>query len=1201
MNRTQVRRAVVKLFLAAAIAFPSASPLLAQDPLKLVPIAKTTETLLSGPDWRLGSYVMDTGEQQKAFLSSFDDREFSRVSVPGEVQRQIGLTGMDLYYQSKQLTLVNEKEWWYRKRFVAPKSDAGKLLRLQFDGVDYFSTVWLNGEKLGQHEGAYTSFSFDVSGKLKYGADNLLVVKVTCPWVPSGRGFLEYLKGEWTLVAPRHVVRMSSPPYILGPYWDGIPAFGNAAFPMGLFRDVKLIASGATTIDDLFVATKSLNADGTATLEISGTVSNHSDRDVSAELDLKISPDNFAGPTVTLPQDHVSAHPGETHFRREVQLKDAHLWWTWDLGAQDLYKLTAAISLPESHHADARTAVFGIRTIVRHDDMSYWLNGKRLFLKGAWYPMSDYYGSKPTHETYVKDLEMYKAANLNHLVAFTVVEKPEFYDLCDRMGILEMFEFPFEQFGPIEVLAYTNPRREIFVKQSLDQLRQIVIQLRDHPSIIVWGAFAEARVKGVGWGNGDEDWGKFGYEEYSQQIEKLVEELAPGTVYHPSFCDVGEQHFWMANAGMGISGGYQEQFNANAGFVSEYGGIALPSLQTLQKILTPDELWSDRPSTLPRWFNLPIDVRSYSYQTSFEYKGLYSVLHRANEFVDRHVKSAQELIDDSQLYQAFMFKYSTESYRRKKYDSINGTRIWAYGEVTPGIRFNFIDYDRVPKMGYYYLKNAQARLAVNFAYEKALESQVSGTRLQIPVWAVNDYRRDIPLTLHCEILDVKGRTIWSQDSDAVAGDDSSKQVSLVDWTTPDQPGVYILRARAVEKGGEKLEAQNTTFIKVTPRLFSRAVRMLLIGERKFDLPIAEMAKAAGVQVDVIDEESLPRFAELKNVASIRAHYDVVWLASFDSLWKLMNDGMADGLRQAIHDGVGFIHTGGEGSFHGGYGRAAMIDVRPLAEALPVRLSSRSDVTLGPLTVDAIQPGFEPFKTIGVTDPAAGWGDMGFATYGIPGFNDVDTRPESRELLTISGRPLLVSGDYGRGHTVAFTGYTPAYPLKKAFWDSKVTFPYCLDQEFVTDPVTRSYFTLFVRMIALASGQKPEIAFDDLLAARDKPLFESLKDLPKTSLKLPAMVATTSAEGKSHAILKIASSGDYARLVRVRAEWPVPNATAPYLVKYSDNYFDLLPGEEKSLDLEMFLPAGHGGKVAGTLIVEGPNITAQRIPIELQIH
>ncbi len=1198
MNRRFQRLAILLSVMAALISTFSPGTTRAQNAAKLLPISATTETLLSGPDWKLGSFPMDKGEAQKAYQSGFDDTAFPSAKVPGEVQLQIGLKAMDLYYQSKQLTLVNEKEWWYRKHFVAAKADAGKLMRLEFDGVDYFSTVWLNGEKLGDHEGAYTSFSYDVSSKLKYGVDNLLVVKVTCPWIAEDRGFLEYLKGEWTMAAPRHVMHLSYPPFVLGPYWDGIPAFGNAAFPMGLFRDVKLVASGAATIDDLFVSTKSINADGSATLEISGTLHNHSDLDIPANLDLKITPDDFAGATLELPRQSLSAHPGENTFTREVCLKDAHLWWTWDLGAQNLYKLTASIALPVGLHADAHSSVFGVRTITRNADLCYWLNGKRLYLKGAWYPMSDYYGSKPTHETYVKDLEMYKAANLNHLVAFTVVEKPDFYDLCDRMGILDILEFPFSQFGPMAVLSYSNPRREAFVKESLSEIRQIILALREHPSIIVWAAFAEAKMKGSGWGDGDEDWGKFGYQEYSNQMQKLVETLDPGTIYHPSLCDVGEQHFWMANGGMGISGGYQEQFNANARFVSEYGGIAMPSLETLSKILTPEQLWSDQPTTLPRWFNLPIDVPSWAYQTSFEYKGLYSVLHRLNQFVDRHVQSAQELVDDSQLYQAFMFKYSTESYRRKKYNSINGTRIWAYGEVTPGIRFNFLDYDRVPKMGYYYLKNAQARFAVNFAYEKALESQVSGTRLQIPVWAVNDYRRDVSFNLHCEILDVQGNKIWSQDSDAVAAVDSSKQVSAVDWTTPDQPGIYVLRARALEKGGESLVAENTTFIKVTPRLFSRPVRILLIGEKKFTLPVGEMAKAVGVEVDIINDDALARLAELKNSAKIRANYDVVWLATLDSLWKLMDDEMADGLRQAIYDGVGFIHTGGEGSFHGGYGRAAMIDVRPLAEALPVTLRNRYDVILGPLAVDAMQPLFEPFKTIGVTDAAGeGWNDLGFAKYGIGGFNDVDLRPGSRELMTISGRPLLVTGDYGAGHTVAFTGYTPSYTLKKAFWDSSVTFPYCLDQEFATDPVSKSYFSVFMRMIALATGEKPAVSFDDLLAVRDKPLFESLRDLPKASMTVPPEIRAVMSGDKAHATLKVENGAVYARLVRVRAEWS--GDSSPYLVQYSDNYFDVLPGESKKVDLEMLMPAQHASKITGTLIIAGPNIDVRKVSVELQ--
>jgi beta-mannosidase len=1169
------------------------------------PIAKIGTTLLSGADWKLGSFHFDEGERLGVFMPKFDDRNFRTVKVPGEVQLQIGLQGMDLYYQSKDLTLVNEKEWWYRKRFVASKDDAGRLARLVFDGVDYFATVWLNGEKLGQHEGCYVPFSFDVSSRLNYGGENHLVVKVTCPWVPKGRGFLEYLKGEWTLVAPGNMMRFPFPPFILGPYWDGIPAAGNAVFPMGLFRDVKLVTSGPTVIDDLFVNTKSLNQDGSATLGISGMIRNFGDQDVSAILDLKIVPDNLPGEPIQVPKQTLTLHPGEKTFSAELLVKNPQLWWTWDLGAPNLYKATATISPVSGGSAESRETVFGIRTISRKNDMSYWLNGKRLFLKGAWYPMADYYGSKPSRETYEKDLEMYKAANLNHLVAFTVVEKPDFYDLCDRLGILEFFEFPFEQFGPIEVLAYTNPRREIFVKESLRQLRQTIIQLRNHPSIIVWAAFAEAQMKGKGWGVGDEDWEPYGYGEYSDAIGKLVAELAPGSIYHPSLCDVGEQHFWMGNSGMGITGSYLEHFNANTGFVSEYGGIAIPVYETLRKILSPEDMWSDRNSRLPQWCNLPINVPIYAYQTSFEYNGFSSVLNRIYKFVDRDIKSIKELIDDSQLYQAFIFKYATESYRRKKYNSINGTRIWAYGEVTPGIRFNFLDYYRVPKMGYYFLKKAQERFAINFAYEEALESQVSGKQLRIPVWVINDHRREVPVEVHCEILDLKGQGLWSHDFSGTMGSDESKEVGVAEWVTPDQPGVYVLRGRASESGEGKLTAENSIFIKVTPRLFPRSLKVLLIGEQKYDPPIAHMLQAMGLNVQVIEEKSIDQLARLRNPEEIRKKYDVVWLACFDSLWKLLDDEMAEGLRQAINQGVGFIHTGGPGSFHGGFGRAALLEFRPLAEVLPVGLRYRNDVVVGQVreayqtSADILSQSFLELKDVQVTgDAGPGWSDSEWKTYGLPGFNDVELKPGSKQILTISGRPLLVTGQYGKGRTVAFTGFTPAYAERKSPWDPKLRIPYALDQEFVTNPVAKAYFALFMRMLAAVVGEKPASGYDELLAARDKPLFEKLKDLSAATLKVPESLRGTISGKKATMSLDLSNGPQYARLVRIRAEWDEPETKAPYLVMYSDNYFDLLPGERKSVSIELFVPSNSEKNIQGHMIIEGGNVTPLEIPVRL---
>src|SRR5215467_4069803 len=380
----------------------------AQSSVELLRTPRPTGIVLSGNDWKLDSFEMDEGEKRGAFLPGFDDHAFRTVDVPGEVQLQIGLHDMDLYYQSKTLSLINQQEWWYRKQFFISQSEAGKLLRLTFDGVDYFASVWLNGEKLGDHEGSYVPFSFDVTRRLRFGEANVLAVKVTCPWIPKGRGFLEYMKGNWTTIDPQNQPHLHQPPFFLGPYWDGIPADGNAAFPMGLWRDVRLVSSGFSTIDDLYVSTKSINPDGSATLAVSGTITSHNDGEVSGVLNLNMGPENFTGESLSIEQA-LTLHSGENPVALETRVKSARLWWTWDLGEPNLYRLSSSLSL-SGGVSDTREVVFGIRTIAVKSDMSYWLNGKRLFLKGAWYPMSDYYGSKPTRETFATDLLLFKAA-----------------------------------------------------------------------------------------------------------------------------------------------------------------------------------------------------------------------------------------------------------------------------------------------------------------------------------------------------------------------------------------------------------------------------------------------------------------------------------------------------------------------------------------------------------------------------------------------------------------------------------------------------------------------------------------------------------------------------------------------------------------------------------------------------------------------
>ncbi len=193
------------------------------------------DLLLDGNDWRMGSFEFDAGAQAGAAEENFDDSGFRTVTVPGDTQLQAGFTGVSGFRESAGLMDVNAREWWYRKHFRSPAAAPGTVTRIVFDGSDYFTAVWLNGQLLGTHEGGFVGFSFDVTKLLRPGADNLLAVEVTHPWFPKGRAVDEYIDGDFSIATS---TRLKDLPYHVGITWDGLAAQGNAAIPMGIWRGV---------------------------------------------------------------------------------------------------------------------------------------------------------------------------------------------------------------------------------------------------------------------------------------------------------------------------------------------------------------------------------------------------------------------------------------------------------------------------------------------------------------------------------------------------------------------------------------------------------------------------------------------------------------------------------------------------------------------------------------------------------------------------------------------------------------------------------------------------------------------------------------------------------------------------------------------------------------------------------------------------
>ena len=1159
--------------------------------LRAQSVAAQSESDLSldGSGWRMGSFAFGEGAHAKAFAPAFHDAAFHAVTVPGDTQLQAGFTGPKRFEQTAELLAVNQKEWWYRKHFRAQKAARDARTRLVFDGVDYFATVWLNGHELGSHEGTYTNFSFDVTDLLAAGGDNVLAVRVSHPWVPPNRSLSEILNGDFSLSAPWVNLPLKDLPYFTEMHWDALPAGGNVAYAMGIWRGVHLVTAPAIHLLDLHAETLAIAPDGSATLQLEATVANTSGRPAEVSIPLALAPANFAGGAVSAPPVlHGVAAPGESTLRETFTLPSAHLWWSWDQGPQDMYFLTASIAQSPGVQKRVR---FGVRTVSRDTaNMTFRLNGRRMFLKGSFFPIEDYYRSTPTAQDYERDLRLFRDANFNLITSLTVVEKAEFYDLCDELGLLLVDQLPFPQFGPMQVLDRDNPRKEPFLALARETTRNVVLQLRTHPSLIEWAPLAEAHDKSENgkWGANGTTWDQDGYNEFIAQMQKIVTELAPGEIFHPSLCDLGEQHFWMAATGLpGADATYQEHFDASAGFVSEYGSISMSNAEHLDRYLTPAQQWSTAGATEASWLHLPIDIPRYAYWTSLEYEGLWSMLWRTHHAIDSHPQSAADLVRDTQAYHAFLMRYAAEAYRRKKYEPIMGMRSWCFLELAPGFRFGLLDYDRVPKSAYYAVRKAQAPIAISFAIRDALAGQLAGRPWSAPVHIINDSQAELAGNLNVIFEDLQGKILSKQTFAVTVPADGKLQAGTFTTTLPATPGAYVLEATLLGANGARL-AEERTAIKVVPPITAKAVRVLLIGQSTYAAPIAAMLKNLGADVTSLDENSILKSErEFSDAGTLRERYDVVWLSRMDGLAKLLPSSVDGALLEAVRLGTGLVHTGGKGSYHGGWIHAAVLEGTMLSQALPVTLRSANDIIPAAHGDDDELLTRSVFTTVASPDPSLHDTAALLEKAGITAYNSVTMKPGASALLTVNADPLLIEGRFGKGRVAVYTGFTPVVDARQQ-WTT--------EERVSAEPASRAYFAIFSELLARASGQRAAAGSASLLAARLQPLYEALSTQARSKVIATAAVGTerTDAVSRIHTrTITLRTAGGYAHAVHLRVAW---SETAPFYTSLSDNDFDLMPGETRDVQLAWKMTSAQQ-TASGELQMSGPNLESAMVPLQ----
>ena len=432
---------------------------------------KMMNTMPLDSGWHVLQDVFDDGELLGLHGAGWGNRErearrgLTDEWEPIEKLAHLQLLFTETPYWGRELRYFNESPWWYRNEFAVPPEFEGKGATLRFSGVDYYCKAWLNGEYLGEHEGYFAPFSFEIGSLLKREDFNLLAVKVWSPWDRALTG------------RPREnatVVR----DMIKGAYEHADTFIQRDVNPVGIWSGVELRFHHELRLEeDVHIA-------AVPSADFSGAcVKIHfcaiADTACSAVLRVRIV-EKDTGKTVAEESCALALSEERCEKAVETTINGPRLWNTWDRGGQNLYVAELQLFTPNTAGTPYRaTYTFGVRSLelVRNaDEITYYLNGKKLYLRGtAYFP--DNYVSAMCGERYLRDLSAIKAAGFNAVRVHVHVEKPEFYSLCDAMGIAVMQDSD---------LNWTHPATPEWMGRAVKVFGDMVRLLRNHPSVITW-------------------------------------------------------------------------------------------------------------------------------------------------------------------------------------------------------------------------------------------------------------------------------------------------------------------------------------------------------------------------------------------------------------------------------------------------------------------------------------------------------------------------------------------------------------------------------------------------------------------------------------------------------------------------------------------------------------------------------------------
>lgn len=449
------------------------------------------------PDWQNLNGLWDF-TYLPTYETEIPKSDFQQILVPYCVES--ALSGIKTHYESMA----------YRRNFSVPAAWSGKRVLLNFEAVDWRCTVYINGEQVGSHDGGYDPFTFDITDKVKVGAENEVAVKV---YDPTDR---------WSVPRGKQVRNPG-----------GI--FYTAC--SGIWQTVWLEAVNKAYIQD-FRLTPDIDAETLTVNAVAGG-------DI----------DNVQKIKATAYHGSQKVAEGEGQSGQDIVLSIANPD-LWNPDHPFLYDLKLELT-DKSGGKDEVESYFGMRKIhIEQDKDGFWrmmLNNEFVFQSGpldqGYWPESNL--TPPTDEAMQYDIVQTKKYGFNMTRKHLTVEPRRWYYWTDKLGLLVWQDMPSMNYGGSKDAGVGND-----ANMFTPELTALVNTHYNSPSIINWVIFNEA--------GGQHDTQKYVNLVRSLDKTRLIDEASGWT--HYGYGDIHDVHPYPAPTAPTTT---RQQATADG----EYGGV----------------------------------------------------------------------------------------------------------------------------------------------------------------------------------------------------------------------------------------------------------------------------------------------------------------------------------------------------------------------------------------------------------------------------------------------------------------------------------------------------------------------------------------------------------------------------------------------------------------------------------------------------